>query len=93
MVEMNTPVCSTLGEVREVVRRSRRSLAEAAAREGLRIAAAGTHPFSHWRDQQVTDKLRYRTWPRTTSRCSASRWSSAATSTSASPTARQPSRR
>ena len=23
------------------------------------IAAAGTHPFSHWRDQIVTDKDRY----------------------------------
>jgi glutamate---cysteine ligase / carboxylate-amine ligase len=59
-VEMNTPVCATLGEVREAVRRGRRSLAEAAEREGLRLAAAGTHPFSHWRDQPVTDKTRYR---------------------------------
>jgi glutamate---cysteine ligase / carboxylate-amine ligase len=60
MVEMNTPVCSTLGEVREAVRRSRRSLIEAAGRQGLRLAAAGTHPFSPWRDQRVTDKPRYR---------------------------------
>jgi carboxylate-amine ligase len=59
MVEMNTPVCSTLAEVREAVRHGRRALAEAAAPQGLRIAAAGTHPFSHWRDQQVTDKPRY----------------------------------
>jgi glutamate---cysteine ligase / carboxylate-amine ligase len=57
---MNTPVCSTLGEVRDAVRRSRRMLVEAAAGEGLRIAAAGTHPFSHWRDQTVTEKTRYR---------------------------------
>jgi gamma-glutamyl:cysteine ligase YbdK (ATP-grasp superfamily) len=27
-VEMNTPVCATLGEVRDAVRRSRRALAE-----------------------------------------------------------------
>jgi carboxylate-amine ligase len=60
MVETNTPVCSTLAEVREAVRGSRRSLIEAAGRQGLRIAAAGTHPFSHWRDQRVTDKPRYR---------------------------------
>jgi carboxylate-amine ligase len=58
-VEMNTPVCATLGEVRDAVRRSRRALAEAAEREGLRLAAAATHPFSHWRDQAVTDKTRY----------------------------------
>jgi carboxylate-amine ligase len=56
---MNTPVCATLGEVRDAVRRSRRALAEAAEREGLRLAAAATHPFSHWRDQAVTDKTRY----------------------------------
>ena len=27
---------------------------------GKEIVAAGTHPFSHWRDQVVTDKDRYR---------------------------------
>jgi carboxylate-amine ligase len=59
MVEMNTPVCSTLAEVRAAVRTGRRSLVEAAGQQGLRIAAAGTHPFSHWRDQRVTDKPRY----------------------------------
>jgi glutamate---cysteine ligase / carboxylate-amine ligase len=51
-VEMNTPVCATLGEVRDAVRRSRRALAKAAEREGLRLAAAATHPFSHWRDRR-----------------------------------------
>jgi glutamate---cysteine ligase / carboxylate-amine ligase len=60
MVEMNTPVCSTLGEVRDALRRGRRVLVAAAEREGLRIAAAGTHPFSHWREQAVTEKTRYR---------------------------------
>jgi glutamate---cysteine ligase / carboxylate-amine ligase len=59
-VEMNTPVCHTLAEVRDAVRSSRRALVEAAGREGLALAAAGTHPFSHWRDQVVTDKPRYR---------------------------------
>jgi carboxylate-amine ligase len=59
MVETNTPVCTTLAEVREALRRSRRALVEAAGREGLRIAAAGTHPFSHWADQKVTTKRRY----------------------------------
>ena len=59
MVETNTPVCTTLAEVRQALRRSRRALVEAAGREGLAIAAAGTHPFSHWANQQVTDKPRY----------------------------------
>jgi carboxylate-amine ligase len=32
----------------------------AAAKDGNRIAAAGTHPFSHWEDQQLTPKDRYK---------------------------------
>jgi carboxylate-amine ligase len=59
MAEINTPVCTTLAEVREALRRSRRALVEAAGREGMRVAAAGTHPFSHWADQEVTPKTRY----------------------------------
>ena len=31
----------------------------AAARDGSRIAAAGTHPFSHWDAQSLTPKPRY----------------------------------
>jgi glutamate---cysteine ligase / carboxylate-amine ligase len=58
-VESNTPVCATLAEVGQALRRTRRALVEAAEGEGLRIAAAGTHPFSHWRDQAVTPKTRY----------------------------------
>jgi carboxylate-amine ligase len=59
MIETNTPVCTTLAEVRQDLRRARRALVEAAGQEGLAIAAAGTHPFSSWADQEVTDKTRY----------------------------------
>jgi carboxylate-amine ligase len=59
MIETNTPVCTTLGEVRQALRQARRALVEAAGRHGLAIAAAGTHPFSSWADQEVTDKTRY----------------------------------
>ena len=59
MIETNTPVCTTLAEVRQALRRARRALVEAAGQEGLAIAAAGTHPFSSWADQEVTDKTRY----------------------------------
>jgi len=58
-VEMHTPVCATLAEARQALRDTRRALIEAAERGGLRIAAAGTHPFSHWGDQAVTPKTRY----------------------------------
>jgi carboxylate-amine ligase len=53
-------VCKTLEDVRAELVRLRREVREAAAKEGLRPAAAGTHPFSHWGDQKVTPKQRYR---------------------------------
>ena len=34
-------------------------MVEAAERDGCRIAAAGTHPFSRWEDQRLTPKDRY----------------------------------
>lgn len=58
-VEGVTPVCGTLGEVREQLVRSRRTLMSAAQATGSHIAAAGTHPFSHWADQDITPKERY----------------------------------
>jgi carboxylate-amine ligase len=32
---------------------------ELAGKKGLKIAAAGTHPFSHWKDQAITPLERY----------------------------------
>ena len=59
-VEAVSPVCRTLSEVRAEVLRLRREVNESATREGARIAAASTHPFSDWRDQEITPKERYR---------------------------------
>ena len=58
-IEIATPVCRTLEEVRAQLLQARRALREAAARDGDRIAAAGTHPFSQSRDQPITPKTRY----------------------------------
>jgi carboxylate-amine ligase len=59
-VEAVSPVCRTLAEVRAELLRLRREVSEVAATEGSRIAAASTHPFSHWREQQTTPKERYK---------------------------------
>ncbi len=59
-IEIGTPVCRTLADVRAELVRLRREVAAAAAHNGSRIAAAGTHPFSHWGDQPLTPKPRYR---------------------------------
>jgi carboxylate-amine ligase len=58
-IEIGTPICLTLAEVRSQLVRLRREVIAAAEREGNSIAAAGTHPFSHWEDQQITPKARY----------------------------------
>ena len=58
-VEIGTPVCTTLDEVRAELVRLRSSVAEAAAASGSRIVAMGTHPFSEWLGQGITPKERY----------------------------------
>ncbi|MFN3651803.1 MAG: glutamate--cysteine ligase [Armatimonadota bacterium] len=58
-VESATPVCETLDDVRAEVARHRRGLIEAAGRDGTRIIAAGTHPFSRPEHQMITPRERY----------------------------------
>ena len=58
-VEIASPVCRTLADVRAEVVRLRRAVIEAAGAQGARIAASGTHPFSHWAAQQLSEKARY----------------------------------
>lgn len=58
-VEIATGICRTLDDVRRELVHARRSAREAAREHGLAIAAAGTHPFSHWQHQEVTPKDRY----------------------------------
>lgn len=58
-IEIGTPICQTLADVRAELVRMRREVIAAAAEDGSQIAAAGTHPFSHWSQQQLTPKERY----------------------------------
>jgi carboxylate-amine ligase len=59
VVELGTEICQSVVEARAHVIELRSRLAELAGRAGLRIASAGTHPFSHWRDQLITEGERY----------------------------------
>jgi carboxylate-amine ligase len=61
MVELGTEICRDAACAREQVIALRRELARVAAGSGLLIASAGTHPFSHWRDQLITVHERYAT--------------------------------
>lgn len=58
-IEISTPICQTLSDVRAELVRLRREVIAAAAKDGKQIAAAGTHPFSHYEEQQLTPKERY----------------------------------
>jgi glutamate---cysteine ligase / carboxylate-amine ligase len=57
IVEVGTKICADVGELREEIYRNRRELASAAERVGLAVAAAGTHPFSRWEDDNIVEEL------------------------------------
>ncbi|MGI8510119.1 MAG: carboxylate-amine ligase [Gemmatimonadaceae bacterium] len=59
IVEVGTTVCQTPAEVRAELVDLRRGVIELAARKGLRIAAAGTHPFANWAEQEITPLEHY----------------------------------
>ena len=59
VVELGTEICQSIVDAREHVTELRSKLATLAGNSGLKIASAGTHPFSHWRDQLITEGERY----------------------------------
>jgi carboxylate-amine ligase len=58
-IEIATSICQNLAEVRSKLVASRKAIIESAQQNGQTIAAAGTHPFSHWKQQKLTPKERY----------------------------------
>ena len=59
VVEVGSTVCQTPAEIRSEVVRLRGAVMDLAAKDGLEILAAGTHPFSSWMDQEITPLERY----------------------------------
>src|SRR3984893_7731686 len=59
VVELGTEICNDARCARQQVVDLRSELAALAARDGLKIASAGTHPFSQWMDQLITVHERY----------------------------------
>jgi carboxylate-amine ligase len=60
VVEIGTKICKDIEEARTEITRLRAAIASYLQPAGLRIASAGTHPFSHWQEQKVTEKDRYK---------------------------------
>ena len=59
VVEVGTNICKSVKEAREEITFLRKKIVELAANQGLVVGAAGTHPFSKWQDQPITDDPRY----------------------------------
>ncbi len=58
-VEVGTPICRNVGEVRRELSRLRLAVAEAAGAFGMAIMASSTHPFARCRDQARVRNDRY----------------------------------
>ena len=59
MVEVGTKICRTPAEARSELIRLRGLVMGLAAKNGLAIVAAGSHPFSSWQTQEITPLERY----------------------------------
>jgi carboxylate-amine ligase len=60
IVEVGTNPVRTVQEARAEVLRLRGTIAALSAEHGLKIVAAGTHPFSSWMQQEITPFERYK---------------------------------
>lgn len=59
VVEVGTDICANVDEAINDVTYLRKTINEIAGNLGLWVGAAGTHPFSHWQSQLITDHVRY----------------------------------
>jgi carboxylate-amine ligase len=59
VVEVGTDICNDIEEARKDVTALRETISSIAGSLGFSVGAAGTHPFSHWQSQLITDNARY----------------------------------
>jgi len=59
VVEVGTDICADIHEARKDVSTLRKTISNIAGDLGLQIGASGTHPFSDWERQLITDHVRY----------------------------------
>jgi carboxylate-amine ligase len=60
VVEVGTSVCANIKEAKEELKKLRRDMIRLSRENGLRLAAAATHPFADWRLQDVNPDERYK---------------------------------
>ncbi len=61
VVEVGTGVCPNITAARADLTELRREMIGLARKNGLRLAAAATHPFADWRQQEIYPDARYHT--------------------------------
>jgi carboxylate-amine ligase len=59
VVEVGTDICDNIEAAYRDVSTLRHTVSQIAGDLGLWVAAAGTHPFSHWLSQLITQQARY----------------------------------
>jgi carboxylate-amine ligase len=59
VVEVGTDICANAEEAFKDVATLRGTISKIAGDLGLWVGASGTHPFSHWESQLITDHVRY----------------------------------
>jgi carboxylate-amine ligase len=59
VIEVATAICADIRQARHEVTRLRSEVIRLARANGLRIAAAGTHPITHWSDVPITPGAHY----------------------------------
>ena len=59
VVEVGTDICNDVDEAFHDVATLRKTISSIAEELGFAMGAAGTHPFSHWESQLITDHARY----------------------------------
>jgi carboxylate-amine ligase len=59
VVEVGTDICADIDEAYRDVSTLRKTIKQIAGDLGYGVAASGTHPFSHWERQLITDHARY----------------------------------
>jgi glutamate---cysteine ligase / carboxylate-amine ligase len=59
VVEVGTDICADIDEAFEDVAALRKTISGIASSLGYAMGASGTHPFSHWESQLITEHIRY----------------------------------
>jgi glutamate---cysteine ligase / carboxylate-amine ligase len=59
VVEVGTDICQNIDEAYTDVTNLRQTIKMIAGDLNLSVGASGTHPFSHWQSQMITDHVRY----------------------------------